>query len=126
MIIGIGTDIVGVARIRFSLERFGDRFAKRVLSEQEFSEFRGAANRDAFLAKRFAAKEAAAKAFGTGFADGLALRHIEVTHDPRGRPELRFTGRAAQIATELDVTRALLSISDEREHALAFVVLEKD
>ncbi len=123
MIYGIGTDIVRIARMEESLTRHGDRFAERILAETEMAEFVAAAHPSRLLAKRFAAKEAAAKGFGTGFRDGLALRHIVVTHDALGRPGLKFEGRGAELATQLGVTGAHLSIADEAEYAVAYVVL---
>lgn len=126
MILGIGTDIVTVARLRRSLERHGDRLAERILTATELAEYARAAHPEAFLAKRFAVKEAAAKAFGTGFSGGLALSHIGVTHDPRGRPELVFRDRARELAERRGVGQTFVSISDEREHAVAFVILTDD
>jgi holo-[acyl-carrier protein] synthase len=124
MIVGIGTDIVAVARLREMLDRYGERFASRILTEAEMAAFRGAAVPAAFLAKRFAAKEAAAKAFGTGFRDGLSLRHIGVENNAHGRPALHFSGCAAEISVRLGVTAAHLSLADEKEYAVAFVVLD--
>ena len=95
MIFGIGTDIVRVTRMQRSLERYGQRFAERILAAEELAEFSLEARKAHFLAKRFAAKEAAAKAMGTGFRDGLALRHIAVGHDALGKPQLIFSGKAA-------------------------------
>jgi holo-[acyl-carrier protein] synthase len=121
LIFGIGTDIVSIERMRSALERHGERFAARILTAEEMECYRQAARPEHFLAKRFAAKEAAAKAFGTGFSDGLSLHHISVVNDPRGKPELRFHGRALSLCEELGVGRHFLSLSDEREHAIAFV-----
>ncbi len=123
MIFGIGTDIVSIARMHDALERHGERLAARMLSNSELDEFHRSHHQANYLAKRFAAKEAAAKALGTGFRDGLALRHIEVGHEPLGRPLLRFHGKALALIDELGVGESFLSISDEREHAVAFVTL---
>ena len=123
MIFGIGTDIVEVDRMRGSLERHGDAFARRILTDQEFEQFQQITHPAHFLAKRFAAKEAAAKALGTGFRDGLSLRHIGVVSTPQGQPQLVFTERAATLAAELGVGEAFLSLADERTHAIAFVTL---
>ena len=84
MIYGIGTDIVQVVRIRESLDRHGERFAERILSDAELAEFRASAHPARFLARRFAAKEAVAKAFGTGFSGGLTFRDITIGHDDAG------------------------------------------
>lgn len=123
MIYGVGTDIVRIARIEASLERFGERFARRVLAETEWAEFSRSRRPARFLAKRFAAKEAAAKAFGTGFSEGIAMRDIVVGHDGRGRPLLEFTAGAADFAAARAIVEAHLSISDEDTHAIAFVTL---
>jgi len=123
VIFGIGTDIVSIHRIAAALERHGVRFAERILAQSEQPAFAAAARPEHFLAKRFAAKEAAAKAFGTGFSDGLAMADIAVTHDHRGRPLLQFSGRAESLCQELGIGEHFLSISDEKEHAIAFVTL---
>ena len=123
MILGIGTDIVQVARVAHSLERFGVRFARRILTEREWREFTAAPQPAHFLARRFAAKEAAGKALGTGFRDGLQLRHIGVDHDALGRPVLEFLEHAAVLRRSRGVGEAHVSISDEREYAVAFVIL---
>lgn len=123
MIFGIGTDIVRVARMEKSLARHGERLARRILSEEELAEFGTAARPAQFLAKRFAAKEAAAKALGYGFRDGLSLRHIGVGHDPRGKPLLRFEGRARELVSELGIGEGFLTLADEAEYAVAFVTL---
>lgn len=126
MIFGIGTDIVSIERIRTALERHGERFARRVLAEREWEGYRKAARPEHFLAKRFAAKEAAAKAFGTGFRDGLLMRDIAVVNDSKGKPELSFSGHASVMCEELGIGRHYLSISDERDHAIAFVTFLED
>lgn len=109
-----------------SLQRLGDRFAQRLLAEDEFAQFqnKGEHNKAAFLAKRFAAKEALVKALGTGFADGITWKQITVTNDAKGAPLLTLTSAAQAYASQLGVTRIHLSLSDEKQHALAFVVLE--
>ncbi|MCW8828764.1 MAG: holo-ACP synthase [Gammaproteobacteria bacterium] len=127
MIFGIGTDIVSIERIRAGLQRHDERFARRILAEKEWDAFKKSACPAHFLAKRFAAKEAAAKAFGTGFRDGLSLRHIAVVNDHRGKPELCFSERADALREELGIGRHYLSLSDERDYAIAFVTfLEKE
>ena len=124
MIYGIGTDIVQVSRFEDSLARHGDKFAERILSESEFDAFSKHAQPAYFLAKRYAAKEAAAKAFGTGFRDGLSLRHIIVANEDNGRPVLSFVETAQKLIDQLDIGGSYLSLSDEKEYAVAFVVLE--
>lgn len=125
MIFGIGTDIVSVSRMQSALQRHGERFAERILAEEELEEYRQSSKPAQFLAKRFAAKEAAAKAFGTGFRNGLAMNDFIVAHDALGKPLLQFAGRAEQFCSEQGVGEAFLSISDEKEHAVAFVTLMK-
>jgi holo-[acyl-carrier protein] synthase len=123
MIYGIGTDIVCIARIASALQRHGTRFAERILAASELQGYSEAVRPEHFLAKRFAAKEAAAKAFGTGFSDGLCMRDIAVTHDSRGRPLLSFSGRAKALCEELGIGEHFLSVSDERDNAIAYVIL---
>lgn len=125
MIFGIGTDIVRVGRMEQDLQRFGERFAERILTADEFEEFRLNAKPAHFLARRFAAKEAAAKAMGTGFANGLSWKHIGVTHDAAGKPILEFSGEAENFLHRNGVTVAHISLADEEDHAVAFVTLEK-
>jgi holo-[acyl-carrier protein] synthase len=124
MIYGVGTDIVRVARVEQSLSRYGERFAARILSDAELADFRRTVKPAHFLARRFAAKEAAAKAMGTGFAGGLRFRQIEVTHNRRGKPQLRFSGRALDFILTHRIRTAHLSLADETDHAVAFVTLE--
>lgn len=123
MIFGIGTDIVHVDRMRDSLEKHGDKFARRILTEPEFSEFSDKQDKAAFLAKRFAAKEATAKAMGTGFSQGLSLRHIGVKHDEAGKPLLEFLDVAEQFLQDNNIKQMHLSLADERDYAVAFVTL---
>jgi len=125
LIFGVGTDIVAVARMRGIHERHGERIAERILAPGERAAFHQSASPANFLAKRFAAKEAFAKALGTGFTDGLGLTQIAVGHDQRGRPEFRLTGRAAAMLEERGIGQSHLSIADEREYAVAFVTLVK-
>ncbi|MGA7800267.1 MAG: holo-ACP synthase [Gammaproteobacteria bacterium] len=125
MILGIGTDIVRVARMERILKRFGARFARRILTPNELRDFERAARPAHFLAKRFAAKEAAAKAFGTGFRDGLLPRHIGVVHDEFGRPCLEFIGPASLARDRLGPAADHVSIADECEYAVAFVTLSR-
>ncbi|MFO8156337.1 MAG: holo-ACP synthase [Thiohalospira sp.] len=124
MIHGIGTDIVAVARLARSLDRFGDELAHRILHPDEFPSFRSAAHPSRLLAKRFAAKEAAVKALGTGFTGGIRLADVAVDHHPGGQPRLVLRGEAAVRAGAFGVTAHHLSLSDEQDHAVAFVVME--
>ena len=123
MIFGIGTDLVHIPRITALLTKHGDKIAQRILSDNEFKQFQQANNQANFLAKRFAAKEATAKALGTGFRDGLSLRHIEVNNNENGKPILKFHQRGQALLAELNIGRAMISLSDEHEYAMAFVTL---
>ena len=124
MILGIGTDIVVISRMADSIAKNGDAFAKRLLVESEWQEYQASKQKASYLAKRFAVKEAAAKALGTGFAQGITWKHISTSHDELGKPLLCFTDAALARAEAMGVTSWHLSLSDEREHAVAFVVLE--
>ncbi|RME35769.1 MAG: holo-ACP synthase [Gammaproteobacteria bacterium] len=124
MITGIGVDIVAIDRLRRGEARFGRRLAQRILSPREFEDYAIAGDGAAYLARRFAAKEAFSKALGTGFRNGLALRQITVVHGEHGRPGLSLEGRAAELLGERGGGRVHLSLSDERDHAVAFVVIE--
>ena len=124
MIYGIGTDIVGIQRIDKNLQRYGDRFASRILSDEELKGFRTSVRKANFLAKRFAAKEAAAKALGTGFRDGLNFKDIRVTHDKLGKPILDFSPKGREQLKIRCIGGTHLSISDEQDYAVAFVTFE--
>jgi holo-[acyl-carrier protein] synthase len=124
VIFGIGTDIVDYARIEAMWARYGDRFASRVLSELESSEYQASSNSSRFLAKRFAAKEAFAKAVGSGLRDPVSLRRISITHDGLGKPVLQFDEALRTHLAQLGISGHHLSISDERNMIVAFVVLE--
>ena len=124
MIAGIGVDIVEVARMAQALERFGDRFAQRVLAPAEWPDFEAAGRPAAFLAKRFAAKEAFGKAFGTGIRAPARFHAIRVDRDELGKPVFRFGAELGETLERRGVLRHHLSISDERIAAVAMVVLE--
>jgi holo-[acyl-carrier protein] synthase len=124
MIFGIGTDIVQVLRLQRSIERFGERFARRILAESEFEDYRRHSRPANFLARRFAAKEAAAKAMGTGISGGIALGQISVTHESSGKPTLMFTGHALEYTRTHRIRATHISIADEADYAVAFVVFE--
>lgn len=125
MIFGIGTDIVEVSRIEDSLARFGDAFAQRILTEQEWLSFQQSRTQARFLAKRFAAKEAFAKALGTGLREPATFQNIGVTHDDLGKPVLDLTPALQAFLDKKGIVQQHLSISDEKALAAAFVVLEK-
>lgn len=124
MIVGTGIDIAEVPRIRESIARFGERFLRRVFTEGEIQYCDSKANRAERYAARFAAKEAAMKALGTGWNRGVRWRDIEVVRQPGGRPTIRFRGKAAEFAAALGATNVALSLSHTAEQALASVILE--
>ena len=125
MVVGLGTDMIEIARIERSLQRFGEQFLERVYTPGEIAYCRAKKKTAAeSFAARFAAKEAAAKALGTGISRGVTWREFEVVRWPGQRPTLQLHGRAAEIAQRLGVQRMSLSISHARELALAVVVAE--
>jgi holo-[acyl-carrier protein] synthase len=126
MIFGIGTDIVEYARIEAMWKRHGARLAERMLSAAELPEYHGHAHPARFLAKRFAAKEAFAKAVGSGLRHPVSLSRIGVTHDGLGKPVLQFDPLLRTYLAQLGINGHHLSISDERNMIVAFVVLETD
>jgi holo-[acyl-carrier protein] synthase len=124
MIVGIGIDIAEVPRIRRAIERFGDRFLQRIFTAGEIRYCDAKANRLERYAARFAAKEAAMKALGTGWNHGVRWRDCEVIRMPGGRPNIAFHGRAAEFAARLGVKNAALSLTHTAEQAMAQVILE--
>jgi holo-[acyl-carrier protein] synthase len=124
MIHGIGTDIVEVSRIEDSLARFGEAFAQRILTEREWQAFELSQTRARFLAKRFAAKEAFAKALGTGLRAPATFQNIGVSHDDLGKPMLDLAPELQTLLDQRGIRFQHLSISDEKALAVAFVVLE--
>lgn len=124
MIVGTGIDIAEVARIRQSIERFGQRFLQRVFTGAEIRYCDSKANRYERYSARFAAKEAAMKALGTGWSHGVRWQDCEVTRMPGGRPTMTFHGKAGEFAAKLGVKNAALSISHTAEQAIAQVILE--
>lgn len=124
-IVGVGTDIVSITRIRQVHERHPRRFSRRILSPVERDEFSGHTDPAVFLAKRFAAKEAAAKALGTGIRNGVCFTDFSVTHSPLGQPQLHCSGRTRKVMDAMGIHSSHLSLSDEKEFVVAFVVFER-
>jgi holo-[acyl-carrier protein] synthase len=124
MIVGTGIDIAEVPRIRQAIERFGARFLGRIFTASEMRYCDAKANRVERYAARFAAKEAAMKALGTGWNHGVRWRDCEVVRMPGGRPTIAFHGRAGEFAAKLGVKNAALSISHTEDQAIAQVILE--
>jgi len=127
MIIGIGNDMIDIRRVERTIERYGERFLERVFTETERRKSDGRAMRAASYAKRFAAKEACAKALGTGFRDGVFWRDMGVVNLPSGRPTLELTGGAARALARLTPegheVRIDLSITDDFPTAQAIVII---
>ncbi len=124
MIKGIGTDIVSIARIERALARHPKTFTRRVLHFNEQKIFANHQQPCAYLAKRFAAKEALSKALGTGIAKGVSFHEIEVSNDAMGRPLLELHHHTKAIAESMGVVNSYLTLADERRYAIAYVVLE--
>ena len=121
MVIGIGTDLMEIARIAQSIDRFGERFLQRIFTPGEIAYCR---RKQKNAAESFAAKEAGAKALGTGISRGVGWLELEVAREPGGRPLLTLSGRAAERAAALGVHRISLSLTHSRDCALAVVVME--
>jgi holo-[acyl-carrier protein] synthase len=124
MIVGTGIDIAEVPRIAAAIRRHGERFLRRVFTEREIAYCESKANRTERYAARFAAKEAAMKALGTGWNHGVRWRDVEVCRQPGGRPTIVFQGKSAAIAAKLEVKHVALSLSHTAEQAIAQVILE--
>ncbi len=124
MILGIGTDLVEVARISRSISTYGSKFTQRVFSAGERSYSESKANSSERFAARFAAKEAAMKALGTGWSGGVTWTQIEVTNDAQGRPALVLTDTARVVAQKMGVRRIWLSLTHTSEMASAVVIFE--
>ena len=125
MIYGIGTDVVEVSRIRLVLKKYGLKLAEKILTNNELLAYKTAKSKESFLAKRFAAKEAFAKAFGTGLRGSVNFKSIEVVHDSLGKPLLKYYNKLHILVEEKNIYHCHLSISDEKNIAVAFVILEQ-
>lgn len=124
MIVGSGIDLVEIERIRQSVDRFGQRFLDRIFTSGEQAYCMRKRNAAESLAARFAAKEAAAKALGTGISRGVSWLEIEVIREPSGRPSIQFHGRAEEFASRLGVSHTALSLTHTATLSMASVVLE--
>lgn len=124
MIAGIGVDLATVSRIEQAYTRFGDRFARRILNAMEWTSFSEHHSPVRFLAKRFAVKEAAVKALGTGERKGVLLRDFYLEHDELGKPILKVSGVAQTLCEQRGIKHFWVSITDEGDTVAAFVVLE--
>ena len=124
MIVGTGIDLAEVPRIAAAIERFGDRFLRRIFTDAEIRYCDSKANRAERYAARFAAKEAGLKAIGTGWRRGVSWTDVEVGREPGGRPTIVFHGKAADFAAKLGVRNASLSLTHTKDTAMAQVILE--
>jgi holo-[acyl-carrier protein] synthase len=124
MIVGTGVDLAEVPRIRASIERYGPRFVDRIYTTAEIAYVEQKANKYERYAARFAAKEAGMKAIGTGWRRGVTWHDFEVANLPSGKPTLRLTGVAAQVAARLGVRQVSLSLTHTAEYGMAHVILE--
>jgi holo-[acyl-carrier protein] synthase len=124
MVLGLGTDMIEIKRLQESIDRFGERFLERIFTAGEIAYCARKKNAAESFAARFAAKEAAAKALGTGISHGVSWKEFEVIREVSGRPMLRLSGRAAELAEAMGVRRIQLSLTHSRELAVAVVVAE--
>ena len=124
MIFGVGTDIVELARIQASYDRFGEHFVHRILMPEELKLFRQSKWPVRFLAMRFAGKEAAVKAMGTGFRHGIWLRDVGITNNDWGRPLIIWSDRGRAVCDRLGVGAGHVSLTDDAGLIIAFAVVE--
>jgi len=124
-IVGIGTDRIAIARVAKSLDRFGDRFVDRAFTRAEADQALAKGNPARRFAMLFAAKEAVAKALGTGFRQGVTLQGIETLHAASGKPEITLHGETAAVARRLGIDRVHVSLTDDDGIAMAFAIAEQ-
>ena len=125
MIVGIGIDLVEISRLKRSIERFNERFLKRIYTVRELEYCQQKLIQETHYAVRFAAKEAMVKAVGIGVRNGITWQDIEVVNDDMGKPEIRTYGKCKQIMSILKVNRIHISLSHTENYGIAMVVLEK-
>lgn len=123
MALAVGTDIVEIQRVAKVLSRQGDLFVRRILCEAEQAEYQRLNQSAAFLAKRFAAKEAVAKALGTGIGHGVSFQDIQVVNNEFGAPGVELYGGAAEVLKSMGGSKVLISLADEQQYAVAYVIL---
>ncbi|MBO1924120.1 holo-ACP synthase [Thiomicrorhabdus sp. 6S3-12] len=124
MIVGVGTDIVENVRIAQLFQKQGERFARRLLSDDEWQDFSASQFPESFLAKRWALKEAVAKALGTGIAQGVTFEQMTIAHHAGGQPYLILSGAAQERAQQIQADNWQISVSDEKHYCVAFVVAQ--
>ena len=125
MIFGVGTDIVELSRVQAVYDRFGEKFAQRILMDEEMDLYRRSKRRVRFLAMRFAGKEAAVKAMGTGFAHGVWLRDVGIINNDWGRPLLVWSERGRRVCERLGIGDGHVSLTDEAGLIMAFAIVER-
>ena len=125
MIYGVGTDVVELSRVKATYERFGERFAQRLLMDEELDLFHRSKWPVRFLAMRFAGKEATVKAMGTGFAHGVWIRDVGIIHDDWGRPLPIWSERGRRVCDRLGIASGHVSLTDDAGLIIAFAVVEK-
>lgn len=126
MIFGVGTDVVELSRIQASYDRFGEHFVRRILMEEELALFRQSKWPVRFLAMRFAGKEAAAKAMGTGFRHGIWVRDVGITNNDWGRPLIIWSERGRAVCKRLGIGAGHVSLTDDAGLIIAFAVVETE
>ena len=124
MVIGMGTDLIETRRVQESIDRFGERFLERIFTAGEIAYCMRKKNAAESFAARFAAKEAGAKALGTGISRGVSWKEFEVKREASGKPTLSLSGRAAELAGIMGIRRVELSLTHSRELAMAVVLVE--
>lgn len=124
-VVAIGVDTLDASRIAVVYARHGQRFVNRILTPAEQKEYAQRSDKTNYLAKQYAAKEALAKALGTGIAKGIGFQQLEVVRDAQGAPSVKLYGAAAAKLTQLGAQRALISLSDEGQQIVAFALLSR-
>jgi holo-[acyl-carrier protein] synthase len=126
MVLGLGTDLIETNRVQESISRYGERFLERIFTSGEIEYCLRKKNSGESFAARFAAKEAGAKALGTGISRGVSWKEFEVRREASGRPTLHLSGRARELAEAMGVKRMQVSLTHSREFAMAVVVAEDE
>jgi len=125
-IYGIGVDLVNAERIQYLYQKYGDRFSKRILDDDEMMFFKKTKNKERYLSNAFAGKEAAVKALGTGFSEGIHWKDFGLSRKSSGQPELHYTNKIRQKFNTLGISSSHISISDDHPWSIAMVVLETE
>ena len=125
-IYGIGVDLVNAERIQYLYQKYGDRFSKRILDDDEMMFFKKTKNKERYLSNAFAGKEAAVKALGTGFSEGIHWKDFGLSRKSSGQPELHYTNKIRQKFNTLGISSSYISISDDHPWSIAMVVLETE